>query len=179
MSETNKKEQAEGQGLSITSLVLGILAIITSIVWYIGIVFGVLAVIFGTVSIKKLGRKKAITGIVTGCIGIGLSLLIIWMLHAALPALQLSQRDTARRNDVSVLTTNVLDHQTNNQGQLPDVSSLSTAGFAQVVSLTSVGSPTTQTAVYTPGKSCDGASSKRAYSITVLLESGSTYCQGS
>lgn len=179
MSEASKTEQTEGQGLSIASLVLGILAIITSIVWYISIVLGVLAVIFGAVSVKKRGRKKAIAGIATGSIGIILSLLIVWMVQAALPALQKSQRDTARKNDVTVLATDITSFQTENRGQLPSASDLATSSLALVASVVGDGEPTTETAVYKTGASCDGASSSRAYAITILLENGSPYCQGS
>ena len=179
MAETNQPQQTDGQGLSITSLVLGILAIITSLVWYIGIVLGILAIVFGAVSVKKQGRKKAIAGIVTGSVGIVLSLLIVWMVNAALPALQKSQRDTARKNDVSVLTTDILDYQTNNRGQLPAANDLSSSSLGQITSITSEGQPTTDSAIYTVGKNCDGVASERAYSITVELENGSPYCQGS
>lgn len=179
MSEANKTEQTEGQGLAVASLVLGILAIITCLVWYIGIVLGVLAVVFGAVSIKKRGRKKAIAGIVTGSIGIVLSLLIIWVVSAALPSLQKSQRDTARKNDVTVLATDVTSYMTENRGQLPAASDLSTSSLAQVTSIAGDGEPTTDTAIYKTGTNCDGASVTRNYAITILLENGSPYCQGS
>lgn len=179
MSEAHKTEQTEGQGLSIASLVLGILAIITCLVWYISIVLGVLAVIFGVVSVKKRGRKKAIAGIVTGSIGIILSLLIIWVVQAALPSLQQSQRDTARKNDVTVLATDVTSFQTENRGQLPNASDLATSSLAQVASVAGDGEPTTERAVFEAGTNCDGTSSTRAYAITILLENGSPYCQGS
>lgn len=179
MTEAHKTEQTEGQGLAIASLVLGILAIITCLVWYISIVLGVLAVIFGAVSIKKRGRGKAIAGIVTGSIGIVLSLLIIWVVSAALPSLQKSQRDTARKNDVSVLATDVLSFQTENRGQLPSASDLATSSLVQVTSVAGEGEPTTDTAVFKTGVNCDGVASARNYAITILLENGSPYCQGS
>lgn len=179
MSEANKTEQTESQGLSIASLVLGILAIITCLVWYISIILGVLAVIFGAASIKKRGRKKAIAGIITGSVGIVLSLLIIWVVSAALPSLQKSQRDTARKNDISVLATDVLSFQTENRGQLPTANDLSTSSLAQVTSIAGDGEPTTETAVFKTGINCDGTSSARNYAITILLENGSPYCQGS
>lgn len=179
MTENSTTEQTDSQGLSIASLVLGILAIITSVVWYISIVLGVLAIVFGAVSVKKRGRKKAITGIVTGSIGIVLSLLILWMVQSALPVLQQSQRDTARKNDVSVLTTDVLSFQTENRGQLPSAGDLTTSSLAQVTSVTGDGEPTTETAIYKTGTNCDGVTSARSYSITVKLENGSSYCQGS
>lgn len=179
MTGTNQTQEAGEQGLSIASLVLGILAIITSLVWYIGIILGVLAIVFGAVSVKKRGRKKAIAGIVTGSIGVVLSLLIVWMVNAALPSLQKSQRDTARKNDVSVLTTDILNYQTSNRGQLPTTSDLSTSSLSQITSITDDGKATTDTAVYKVGIDCDGASAARNYAITVLLENGAEYCLGS
>lgn len=179
MSESHKTEQTESQGLAIASLVLGILAIITCLVWYIGIVLGALAIIFGAASVKKRGRKKAIAGIVTGSVGVVLSLLIVWVVQAALPSLQQSQRDTARKNDVSVLTTDVTSFMTENRGQLPSASDLSTSSLAQVTSVSGGGEPTAETAVFKTGTNCDGVSSARNYAITVLLENGSEYCLGS
>lgn len=179
MTENSKTEQSESQGLAIASLVLGILAIITSVVWYISIILGVLAIIFGAVSAKKQGRKKAIAGIITGSVGVVLSLLIVWIVQAALPSLQQSQRDTGRKNDVSVLSTDVTSFMTENRGQLPNASDLSVSSLLQVSSVVGDGTPTTNTAVYKSGVSCDGTASARAYAITVLLENDSEYCLGS
>lgn len=181
MSEGSRTETTEGQGLAITSLVLGILAIITCLVWYIGIVLGILAIIFGAVSVKKLGHKKAIAGIVTGGVGVILSLVIVWATSAALPSLQKNQRDTARKNDVSVASSAVVAYASNNRGQIPG----SAADFSQyitdlaLISIESEGAPTTDTAIYKAGVNCDGAVSARAYAIMVLLENGSEYCTGS
>lgn len=179
MTENSKTQQVDSQGLSIASLVLGILAIVTSVVWYISIVLGVLAIIFGAVSVKKQGRKKAIAGIATGSIGVILSLLILWMVQAALPSLQKSQRDTARKNDVSVLTTDVTSFMAENRGQLPSASDLSTSSLVQISTVADEVEPTTDTAVFKTGVNCDGVASARAYAITVRLESGSEYCLGS
>ncbi len=53
--------------------------------------------------------------------------LIFLMVFVALPALQRSQRDTARRNDMSRVDTSLIQYQTNNQntgyGDLPGESS--------------------------------------------------------
>ena len=53
--------------------------------------------------------------------------LIFLMVFVALPALQRSQRDTARRNDMSRVDTSLIQYQTNNQdtgnGDLPGPSS--------------------------------------------------------
>lgn len=179
MTPASQAEQTEGQGLAISSLVLGILAILACFVWHISIVLGILAIIFGAVSVKKRGRGKAIAGIVTGSIGIVLSLLILWVISTALPSLQKSQRDTARKNDVSTLATDVVSFQTENRGQLPSASDLTTSSLAQVTSITSEGEPTTDKAVFKAGTNCDGVAATRNYAITILLENGSAYCQGS
>ena len=177
---SSKSEQTGGQGLAIASLVLGILAIVTSIVWYIGIALGVLAIVLGAISIKS-GRKKAIAGIVTGSVGVVLSLLIVSFLWFAVPALQQSQRDTARKTDVSAASSAVITYSSNNRGQMPD----SAADLSQyitdltLISVESEGTPTTDKAIYKSGVNCDGAAATRAYAITVLLENGSEYCLGS
>lgn len=46
--------------------------------------------------------------------------LIFLMVFIALPALQRSQRDTQRRNDLSRVITAIQNYQTNNRGALPD-----------------------------------------------------------
>lgn len=48
--------------------------------------------------------------------------LIFLMVFIALPALQKSQKDTQRRQDLSRLQTAINNYQTNNKGNLPDFS---------------------------------------------------------
>lgn len=59
--------------------------------------------------------------------------LIFLMVFVALPALQRSQRDTARRNDMSRVDTSLIQYQTNNQntgnGDLPDPKGLKIHSF--------------------------------------------------
>lgn len=45
--------------------------------------------------------------------------LIFIIAFAALPALQVSSRDTQRRDDIAELVTNIKNYQTNNRGALP------------------------------------------------------------
>ncbi len=64
--------QPQGKGKAIAALVLGIVAIVFSCCCtYIGIICGVLAVIFGILEIKKNGEGKgmAIAGTICGGIG--------------------------------------------------------------------------------------------------------------
>jgi prepilin-type N-terminal cleavage/methylation domain-containing protein len=50
--------------------------------------------------------------------------LIFLMVFIALPALQSSQRDTARKNDVSTVAAGVTQYTTNNRGLFPDTGSI-------------------------------------------------------
>ncbi len=165
------------QGLSIAALVLGILSVVLSFAMFISIIAGVLAIVFGAVAVKSPGRKKAIAGIITGAAGIVLSILLVVTVLTALPALQKTQRDNTRKSDVSNVVSDITTFQANNRGQLPAASDLSNTNFLQITSVTDTGLPTTSTAIYDIGASCGGAViSARSYSVTVLLESGSTYC---
>lgn len=180
MTENSKMEQSESQGLAIASLVLGILAIITCLAPYISIPLGVIAIIFGVISVKTKGRKKAISGIVTGSVGAALAIMSL-VTFLALPALQKNQRDTARKIDVSIASSAVATYSSNNRGQMPD-SAVDLSQYITDLTLISVeseGTPTTDTAIYKKGANCDGTASDRAYAITVILENGSEYCQGS
>ena len=56
--------------------------------------------------------------------------LIFLMVFVALPALQRSQRDTQRRQDISRLASALTQYQTNNDGSLPDSSANGTSGDA-------------------------------------------------
>lgn len=179
MAEVSNTAHAERKGYSVASLVLGILAIITSVVWFLGIILGVLAIVFGAVSLGTRGRKKAIAGIITGGTGIVLSLLVVLLIQAAIPALQRNQRDTARRNDVTVLSSDVGAYRTEHQGALPSATDLTASSLAQVTAITAEGTPTTTVAAYRVGADCEGTASDGAYSIIVVLENGSHYCLGS
>lgn len=64
-------------GFSITSMVLGILSILSSLVWFISIPLGIISLVFGVLGRSKGGRGMAIAGIVTSIIGIILSIIIL------------------------------------------------------------------------------------------------------
>lgn len=51
--------------------------------------------------------------------------LIFLMVFIALPALQASQRDTARKNDVSIVSAGVTSYTSNNRGTFPSTAQLS------------------------------------------------------
>jgi len=76
---------AARNGLAITSLVLGILALLTCWLTFPGIILGILAVIFGGVAIARASKDRvsnkgmAIAGLITGVLGlvIGTVLLVV------------------------------------------------------------------------------------------------------
>ena len=81
MEENDKRKS----GMPVASLTLGIVSIVTVLFWYITLPTGVLAIIFGAISAKKLGSKLGKAGLITGIVGlamfafiyIGLTILII------------------------------------------------------------------------------------------------------
>lgn len=178
----NTAPKPHNYGLAIASLVLGILALLLSFVG-LGILLGVLAVIFGAISVKQ-NRGMGITGIITGSLGIVGSVIAFILIFVILPTvsveLQSNVRDTQRKNDTSVLTSDVLYYISNNRGILPDNQWVSdmTYKLDTITSTSDSGSPTTVQAVYEVGKNCEGATSARNFSIRILLETGDEYCSG-
>lgn len=72
-----------GAGLAIAALVLGILALVTSITVIGGIVLGLLAIVLGFLALRKAkrgeagGRGMAIAGIVTGALGLIIAVILV------------------------------------------------------------------------------------------------------
>lgn len=109
--------------------------------------------------------------------------LIFLMVFIALPALQRSQRDTQRKNDVSRLVTAVTNYSSNNRGNLPTTQALwnglitgylttggstftDPSGTAYTLSKNTTNSiPTSYTSAssgtiyYSPGYTCDSTAS--------------------
>ena len=64
---------------------------------------------------NNINDKKGFT-IIEVVLVLAIAGLIFLMVFVALPALQRSQRDTARRNDLARVDTSLVQYQTNNQG---------------------------------------------------------------
>lgn len=80
--ETIKTETAEvinngGKGFSIASLVLGIVSVVFCYNWFVTIVCGALAIIFGINGKQKNGKGMAKAGIILGIVGISLWLFVV------------------------------------------------------------------------------------------------------
>ena len=126
--------------------------------------------------------------------------LIFLMVFTALPALQRSQRDTARKQDLSVVSTAVTNYLSNNRSTFPNSAQLQSY-TSNVSSNTIVTSITVVAPGTTPAKPADGeivvtqsttcgvssdkgqelaAGTARQFTAVTLLESGSNayYCQG-
>lgn len=69
------EQQNGGKGLSIASMVLGIVSVVLFCISYVSIPCAILAIIFGIVGKKKGGRGMAIAGLVLGIIAIALYVL--------------------------------------------------------------------------------------------------------
>ena len=60
----------------IVSLVLGIISILTTFFWYISLQTGITAIVLGTKTYKKEGKKLGLAGLITGIVGVSICLLI-------------------------------------------------------------------------------------------------------
>lgn len=65
-------------GLTIASLVLGIVSLVLWCAWFISIPCSILALIFGILGIKKPGKGMAIAGIITAAIALAIWILIFF-----------------------------------------------------------------------------------------------------
>ena len=69
--------EGESKGLSIASMVLGIVSLVLFCFWYVSIPCAILAIIFGVIGKKKGGRGMAIAGLVLGIIAIAVVVLLL------------------------------------------------------------------------------------------------------
>ena len=79
MEEENKTTQTvaqESKGLSIASMVLGIISVVLFCIWYISVPCAILAIIFSVIGKKKGGRGMAIAGLVLGIVALSILVLI-------------------------------------------------------------------------------------------------------
>ena len=68
MEENEKKKSA----MPVAAMVLGIVSVVFNLFWYIALPTGILGIVFGATSAKKLGSKMGKTGVITGIIGLSL-----------------------------------------------------------------------------------------------------------
>jgi len=86
-SEVQEMERQRTSGLAIASMVCGILSLVFFWVPLFGFLLGIIAIIFGAVAIRQIGREPnlggrgmAIAGLVCGIVGVaGWVIFIAWI----------------------------------------------------------------------------------------------------
>ena len=69
--------EQDKKGYCIAALVLGIIALIFSCVFYLSLPCAILAIVFGIIGIKSKEKGMAVAGLITGAIGLLISISII------------------------------------------------------------------------------------------------------
>ena len=85
MEDENKTVETpvqESKGLSIASMILGIVSVVLFCIWYISVPCAILAIIFGILGKKKGGRGMAIAGLVLGIVALAI-IIVIYLLAIA------------------------------------------------------------------------------------------------
>ena len=72
MMEDEKVELRKKSAMSVAALTLGIISIVTNLFWYICLPTGILAIVFGTKTAKKIGSKLGKAGLITGIVGVSI-----------------------------------------------------------------------------------------------------------
>ena len=145
-------------------------------------------------------NKKGFT-IIEVVLVLAIAGLIFLMVFIALPALQRSQRDSQRRQDVSKVMSQLQSYQTNNRGSIPaNHTALNNTNFSDNYLKRSAGefkdpqtgndytftnnTPSTATMQYVVGQSCNGenfttgtSKGSRVAAIRIKLEGSGFYCQ--
>ena len=74
MEENNKEKSTIG----IAGFVLGIISILSALFWYITLPSGILAIIFGAKSVKRIGSKLGKAGMILGIVGLSIICIYIY-----------------------------------------------------------------------------------------------------
>lgn len=76
--QNNTNEEKTKKGKSVAAMILGIVSLVSSCIWWVSIPCGIIGLILGIIGKKSESAKKmAVTGIVLSAISIGLALLLI------------------------------------------------------------------------------------------------------
>lgn len=68
-----KEKDLKKNTMHVAALVLGIISIVGAGFWYIGIPTGVLGIVLGIKSVRKLGSKLGKAGMITGIVGLSMT----------------------------------------------------------------------------------------------------------
>lgn len=148
----------------------------------------------------NLQNKKSGFTIIEVVLVLAIAGLIFIMVFAALPALQRSQRDTDRKNEVSRVLAAFQSYQSSNRGSLPGNTASDATSFAKYLDATASGTtitldsgrtltrttstspePTVDEMVYAVGRKCGDSGNTlvsgtaRQVAIVAHLEDGDSY----
>lgn len=84
---TNSTQATEKKGYNVTSLILGIISVITFYCWYATLPAGIMAIIFSVAGKKDAGNGMGVAGMILGIIGIVLCVLTYAFMVLGLAAL--------------------------------------------------------------------------------------------
>lgn len=76
-NNTTPTQEPEQKGMSIASLILGIISLVLFCFWYLSLPCAIIAIILGVMGRKKGGKGMATAGIVLGAIAIVLVVVIL------------------------------------------------------------------------------------------------------
>lgn len=84
MGKIYSKDNRGYSAMPSASLALGIISILTTLFWYMSIIAGVLAIVFGVKSIHRTASKLGKAGMILGIVGISICLVIYLFLTFAI-----------------------------------------------------------------------------------------------
>lgn len=84
MGKIYSKDNRGYSAMPAASLALGIISILTTLFWYMSIIAGVLAIVFGVKSIHRTASKLGKAGMILGIVGISICLVIYLFLTFAI-----------------------------------------------------------------------------------------------
>lgn len=84
MGKIYSKDNRGYSAMPVASLALGIISILTTLFWYMSIIAGVLAIVFGVKSIHRTASKLGKAGMILGIVGISICLVIYLFLTFAI-----------------------------------------------------------------------------------------------
>lgn len=97
-NSATSNQEPEQKGMSIASLILGIVSLVLFCVWYLSIPCAIIAIILGVMGRKKGGKGMATAGIVLGAIAI--VLVVVVLILAAIGVGVLSSMDLNTLNSM-------------------------------------------------------------------------------
>ena len=86
-NKTTQTEKQESKGLSIASMVLGIISVVLFCLWYVSVPCAILSIIFAIVGMKKGGKGMAIAGLVLGIVALSIIVMVYLLAIAGVATL--------------------------------------------------------------------------------------------